>query len=118
MDLQKRKEKLLYDAARYRNFTFTLTKMTNYYGQKYSDALDRAQKGEAYAFCLLGRMFEESVYHAKEHRDYDYPPFGCQEAARTYYELAVINGCDRTYFSEITGQHLILKKPFCMVKLQ
>lgn len=95
MEIQERKQELLRDAAYYRGLTFTLTKMTQYYGQKYSDALAKAQNDEAYAYCLLGEMFEESVYHAKEHRDYDYPPLGYKEAAKIYYELAALSGYPR-----------------------
>lgn len=94
-DIQVRKEKLLQDAAYYRGQTFTLVKMTEYYGQKYADALEKANKGEAYAFCLLGQMFEDSVHHARQKRDYDYPPIGYDEAAKIYYELAVLSGYSR-----------------------
>lgn len=95
MELQERKEKLLQDAAYYRSLTFTLVKMTNYYGQKYSDALEKAQKGEPCAYCLLGQMFEESVHHASKHRDYEYPPLGYRELTKIYYELAALSGYAR-----------------------
>lgn len=95
MGLQERKEKLLQDADLYRNWNFTMTKMKCYYGHKYLYSLEKAEKGDAQAYCLLGQMFEESVYRSMEHRDYDYPPFEYRKIAKIYYELAVISGYDQ-----------------------
>lgn len=66
MNIKERKQELLRDAAYYRGLTFTLTKMTQYYGQRYSDALAKfcaafsdstvrissyGQKKTGYVFC-------------------------------------------------------------------
>lgn len=43
-------------------------------------------------------MFGESIHHAQEHWDYDYPPLGYREPAKIYYELAVISGYDQAAY--------------------
>lgn len=50
---EERNEELLRKAELYRDHWGTLTQMTKYYGEKYSNALEKAGKGEPYAYCLL-----------------------------------------------------------------
>ncbi|MDE7478786.1 MAG: hypothetical protein K2M91_12725 [Lachnospiraceae bacterium] len=40
-------------------------------------------------------MFEESVHHAHEKRDYDYPTLGYRDTAKVYYELSALSGYSR-----------------------
>lgn len=87
---EERNKELLKDAAFYRDHWGTLRQMTEYYGGKYTDALEKAKKGEPYACCLFGQMFKESICHAKE--KYEYPISGCRQLTKIYYELAANQG--------------------------
>jgi hypothetical protein len=88
--VEERNKELLKDAARYRDHWGTLRQMTEYYGGKYTDALEKAEKEEPYAYCLLGQMFKESIFHAKE--KYEYSISGYRQLTKIYYELAANQG--------------------------
>lgn len=79
-------------AACLRNHWQTPINMREYYGQKYSDALAAANLGKTYAYCRLGKMFEESPMHIPRNDDYEYPPLCYMDLAKTYYELAAASG--------------------------
>ncbi len=88
--VEKRNKELLKEAARYRDHWGTLRQMTEYYGNKYADALEKAGKGDTNACCMLGQMFKESICHAKE--KYEYPISYYRELTKIYYELAANQG--------------------------